>query len=81
MTEYYFENQGVELLNNLYRALEGTREATEQLAQYVAEVHERDRYGFLYKVAHCRDYYDLADVISKCFDGLSEEHQDMFFRV
>ncbi len=81
MTEYYFDSRGVELINGLYEALDEVREATEQLAQYVYEDHERDRYAFLHKVAHSRDYYNLADVICKCFDSLSESDQDLYFQV
>lgn len=81
MKEYYFDNQGVELLNNFCGALEGVREATEQLAQYVYTEHNKDRYGFLHKVAHCCDYYELADLICKCFGSLSEEDQDIYFLV
>ena len=79
--EFFFDKQGSELLADFCEALEEMKDATERLAQYVYSEHERDRYGFLHKVAHCRDYYYCVDEISKCFDSLSEGQQNKYFMV
>ena len=81
MIEYRFENRGENLLEDFSEALEKLYAATQALAQYTYEEHNRDRYSLLEKVAHCCDYYYLAEPISKCFHNLSEREQDHYFCV
>ncbi len=81
MSEYIIDHQGAELMENLILALEEVYEATEHLAQYVAKEHSRDRYRFLDKLAHCSDYYTVADDVAKCFYGLSQNLQREYFRI
>ena len=81
MREYFIDDHGADLLSTLDELLVEVMETTEELAQYVAKKHDRDRYGFLDKIAHCSDYYYLEEAISKCFGSLSENQQKTYFRI
>ena len=80
MAEYFFDKQGSALLSDLCEAIEDLKAVTEQIAQYVAEQHDRDRYAFLDRVAHCCDYYTSTEDINRCFDYLSEGQRYKYFR-
>ena len=79
MIEYIIDHEGAVLMADLWQALEEVYEATEQLAQYVAKEHRGDRFEFLNKLAHCSDYYTVANDVAICFYNLRQDLQKKYF--
>ena len=80
MEENFFDQQGINVLENFNEALDALREASLEVAEYTYNKFDRDRYRLLDHVAHCGDYYYLAEPLFLCFRGLSEREQETYFR-
>ena len=76
----FFDKQGRDVLENFDGALEALKEATLEVAKYAYSKLDRDKYRLLNDIAHCGDYYYLAEPLFLCFRGLSEREQEKYFR-